>query len=298
MVPFMAARAISSATISFGLVSIPVKLFTTSESGSSISFNMVHECGTRVRQQYWCPKDEKVVARGEIRKGYEVAKGQYVLFTDEELKALEEEASRLIEIEEFVPADRVDPVFFDRAYYLGPDKGGDKPYRLLAEAMRATGRCALARYSARGKQYLVLVRPFEDGLLLEQLRYVDEVKSFDEIERGDASVKKAELELAKQLIEQIASDEFHPERYEDAVKKRMEEVIAQKLEGQEVTIAPAEEPRAKVIDLMEALKQSLEAKGGAAGKAGAGARKGPKRATSPKKVEPAKKTSRRKAAKK
>ncbi len=146
----MPARALSTATISFGLVSIPVKLYTTAESQAAVSFHMLHRCGTRLKQQYWCPKDERVVPRDEIVKGHEFAKGQFVTFSDEELKALEAEASHLIEIREFIPAALVDPLFFEKAYYLGPDKGGDKPYRLLSEAMRETGRCALAGYAARG----------------------------------------------------------------------------------------------------------------------------------------------------
>ncbi len=267
----MPARALSTATISFGLVSIPVKLFTTHESGAGISFHMLHTCGTRLKQQYRCPKDDEIVPRDEMVKGYEFARGQYVLFTNEELKALEEESSRLIEITEFVPLAEVDPVYFERAYYLGPDKGGDKPYKLLARAMEETGRCALARYAARGKQYLVLVRPFEDGLVMQQLRYADEVRSFDEVERIDATPTDAELALAVQLIEQIASDDFQPDAYEDSVKKRIEEVIAQKVDGAEVTYAPAEQPQAQVIDLMEALKASLEPAGAEA------KRKGPKR---------------------
>ncbi|HVH17756.1 MAG TPA: Ku protein [Myxococcota bacterium] len=269
----MPARALSTATISFGLVSIPVKLFTTGESKAAVSFNMLHECGTRVKQQYWCPKDEKVVPREEIVKGYEFAKGQYVTFTDEELKALDAEASHLIEIREFVPAALVDAVFYEKAYYLGPDKGGDKPYKLLAEAMRETERVALASYAARGKQYLVLLRPFEDGLVMQQLRYADEIRSFSEVERGDSKPSEKELALARKLIEQISSDEFHPEAYEDEVKKRVEEVIARKVEGEEVTYAEAPEPQAKIIDLMEALKASLESKG-------ASERVGPKRAAS------------------
>ena len=284
----MAARAISTATISFGLVSIPVKLFTTSQSGTGISFNMLHSCGTRLKQQYLCPKDDVVVPRDEMVKGYEFARGQYVLFTNEEIKALEEESSRMIEITEFVPLAGVDPVFFERAYYLGPDKGGDKPYKLLARAMVETGRCALARYAARGKQYLVLVRPFEDGLLMQQLRYADEVKSFDEVERIDATLTDAELALAVQLIEQIAAEEFRPDVYEDAVKKRMEEVIAQKVDRAEVTYAPAEQPRAQVIDLMEALKASLEPPS-AEGAKGA-ARKGPKRSSAGKSAGASRKT--------
>jgi DNA end-binding protein Ku len=284
----MAARAISSATISFGLVSIPVKLFTPHESGSQVQFHLLHQCGSRLKQQYVCPKDERVVPREEMVKGYEVSRGQYVLFTNEELKALEEAASKLIEITEFVPADRVDALYYDRAYYLGPDKGGEKPYKLLAEAMRQCGRSALARYAARGKQYLVLIRPFDGGLLMQQLHYADEIRPFSEVEVGDAAPKAGELELAVQLIEQIASDEFHPERYHDAVKERVEQAVAQRVAGQEFVIAASEEPQAQIIDLMEALRRSLAEKGVAAGAApkprslAETERKGPKRAAAAK----------------
>ena len=272
----MAARAISAATISFGLVSIPVKLYTTNQSGSSLSFNMLHACGTRLKQQYICPKDDVIVPRDQMVKGYEFAKGQYVTFTEEELKALEAESSRMIEITEFIPVSQVDPLYFERGYYLGPDKGGDKPYKLLARAMEETGRCALAAYASRGKQYLVLLRPFEDGLVMQQLRWQDEIKSFEEIERIDATLTDAELQLAVQLIEQIAADEFHPENYGDEVKKRVEELIAKKVEGEEITFSEAEEPTGKIIDLMEALKASLEG-GGPKKRAVDDARKGPKR---------------------
>jgi DNA end-binding protein Ku len=265
----MAARPLSSATISFGLVSIPVKLFTTSASGTQISFNWLHGCGSRVKQQYWCPKDERVVSRDELVKGYEFAKGQYVQFTPEELKALEEEGSETIEITEFLPLAKVDPLYFEKAYYLGPDKGGDKPYRLLAEAMRETGRAAIARWAARGKQYLVLIRPFEDGLMLQQLRYADEIKSFEEVERGKGEVKPAELKLAVQLVDQITSDEFRPEQYHDAVRERMSAAIQRKVEGEEaITVEAPPQAQAQIIDLVEALKASLEG----------GDRRGPKRA--------------------
>jgi DNA end-binding protein Ku len=268
----MAARAISSATISFGLVSIPVKLYTTTDSSGQISFNMLHQCGSRLKQQYWCPVDEKVVPRDEIVKGYEFAKGKYVVFEPAELKALEAESSQLIEIREFVPLDRVDPLHFEKAYYLGPDKGGDKPYTLLSEAMEQTGRCAIASWAARGKQYLVLLRPYQKGLILEPLRYADELRAFDDVKRVEATLTDAELKLAVQLIEQIASDEFRPEQYEDSVKQRVQEVIARKVEGEEVTFADAPEPEAKIIDLMDALRASLEGGDGGTG------RKGPKRA--------------------
>ncbi len=284
----MAARAISSATISFGLVSIPVKLYTTTDSSGQISFNMLHQCGSRLKQQYWCPADEKVVPRDEMVKGYEFAKGKYVLFEPAELKALEAESSQLIEIREFVPLDRVDPLHFEKAYYLGPDKGGDKPYTLLSEAMEQTGRCAIASWAARGKQYLVLLRPYQKGLILEQLRYADELRAFEDVPHTKATLTDAELKLAVQLIEQIANDEFQPEQYEDTVKARIQEVIARKIEGEEVTFADTPEPEAKIIDLMDALKASLDD-----GDAGKG-RKGPKRAA--KTTAKAKKKTAKKAA--
>jgi DNA end-binding protein Ku len=252
------ARPIASGTISFGLVAIPVKLFSTSEAGARIQRNTIHEtCGTRLRQQMYCPKDDVVVPRDEMIKGYEFAKDQYVLFDDDELKAMELAPTHSIDIKEFVPLDEVDPLYFERAYYLGPDKGGAKPYALLSEAMQQTGRAALARYAARGKDYLVLLRPFREGILMQQLRYEDEIRSFEEVDLGEAEVDDAELELATQLVNQIASDQFTPEEYHDGVKERMLAAIEQKVAGEEMTFAPKEEPKAQVIDIMEALKASL-----------------------------------------
>ena len=256
----MSLRAFASGNISFGLVSIPIKLYSTGESTVGIHLNMVHKkCGTRLKQQYVCPTDDEVVERGDIVKGYEYARGQYVLFTEEELKALNPEATNAIEIAEFVPLEKVDPVFYEKSYYLGPDKGGDRPYRLLAEAMRETGRAALARYRARGKDYLVLLRPFEQGLVMQQLRYADEVREFSEVPIGQAEVKEPELKLAVQLVDQIASDTFRPADYEDEVRKRTRDLIEQKVAGQEITAPAPEAPKAQIIDLMEALKASLAA---------------------------------------
>ncbi len=248
----------SSATISFGLVAIPVKLYSTGETTGDVRFNMVHRtCGTRLQYKYYCPTDDVLVERDEIAKGYEFAKGQYVLFSDEELKALNPEPTNAIEITEFVPLPEVDPVHFEKSYYLGPDKGGAKPYRLLAQAMRDSGRAALARYAARGKDYLVLLRPFEEGLILQQLRYPEEIRAFSEVPVGAAEVKPSELDLALQLIDQIADDEFHPERYEDQQRKRTWELIQRKVEGKEIVAPPEEAPKAQIIDLMAALKASL-----------------------------------------
>ncbi len=253
----MAARPLSSGTVSFGLVSIPVKLYSAAESSAAVSFNMLHaKCKTRLKQQYVCPTDNEIVPRDQTVKGYEYAKDQYVTFSEDEIKAMGQEAQRAIEITEFVPASTVDPIYFDGAYYLGPDKGGDRAYHLLVKAMQQTGRSALAKWAARGKQYLILIRAVKGGLVMQQLHYADEVRALSEVPVGDAEVKDGELKLAVQLVEQIASDEFHPESYTDDVKKRYLEAIQRKVEGQEVAVAP-EPPRAQVIDLMEALKASL-----------------------------------------
>jgi len=260
----MSARSIATGTISFGLVSIPVKLYPATQGQSAISFNLLHDkCMGRLKQQYICPRDNnEVVERDHMVKGYEFAKDRYVSFTPEELKALEEKATQSIEIAEFVPAAKIDPVYLDKPYYLGPEKGGDRAYRLLAEAMRQTGRTALARYAARGKQYVVQIRPIDGGgLVMQQLMYADEVRPFSEVPFEPGEVKEAELLLAKQIIEQIAVDEFKPEKYEDDVKKRVQAQIDRKVAGQELELAPAEQPQTQIIDLMEALKQSLAAKG-------------------------------------
>lgn len=270
----MPARSIGSATISFGLVSVPVSLFSTSESAASVSFNLVHKAdGARLKQQYVCSRDGAVVEKDEIAKGYEFAKGRYVLFSPEELKALDEKATNAIEIAEFVPLARVDRIYLEKAYYLGPDKGGERAYRLLCEALTETGRAALGQYSARGRQYLVLVRPRDGVLVMEQLHYADEIRSAADVPRPEVQVKPAELALARQLIEQSASDEFHPENYRDTVRERVLEAIQRKVDGEEITAEPAEAPQAKIIDLMEALKASLAKKG-----ASTAERKPPKRA--------------------
>ena len=261
----MPARSIGSATVSFGLVSIPVRMYVATHSEQP-SFNLIHGvCKSRIKQQTWCPRCERVVERSELVKGREVAKDQYVLFTDEELKALEAAASQAIDIQEFVPLADVDPVYFQDTHYLGPDKGGDKAYQLLAEAMRDTGMVALAQHVSRGKERLVLIRPFADGLALHTLYYADEVRAFDEIERGPkATVKPAETSLARKLIEQLAADGFAPQQYHDHWRERLQEAVDQKIAGEEVAVPAVQPAQAKVIDLMEALKQSLSREGGRA----------------------------------
>ena len=262
----MAARSIASLTISFGMVSIPVKLYSATETSKAISFNLLHKaCGSRLRQQYFCVKEDVPVSREDMAKGYEFAKDQYVMFTPEELKALEEAGTQSADITEFLPAKAIDPVFFDKAYYLGPDKGGAKPYALLARALKETGRCAIGRWAARGKQYIVLIRPVDtglvEGLVMQQLMYATEVRSINDLDIPKTDVRPAELKLAQQLIEQQTADKFDPAAYTDDVRSRIEAAIQKKVEGQEITTAeaPAAEG-AQVIDLMEALRQSLEKK--------------------------------------
>jgi DNA end-binding protein Ku len=258
----MAARSIASLTISFGLVSIPVKLFSATEASRAISFNLLHKaCGSRLKQQYLCVKEEVPVPREDMVKGYEFAKDQYVVFTPDELKAMEEAGSHTADITEFVPIASVDPIFFDKAYYLAPDKGGAKPYALLARALRESGRCALGRWAARGKQYIVMIRPVDDGLVMQQLLYATEVRSIKDIEIPQTEVRDAELKLAQQLIEQQAAEAFDPSAYTDEVRARIEAAVQKKVEGQEITLAEAPEPGGgQVIDLMEALRASLEKK--------------------------------------
>ncbi len=254
-------RAIATGQIAFGLVSIPVKLFSAAESSERISFNMIHrDCGNRIQQQLFCPKDERNVDRSEIAKGYEFSKGQYVLFSEEELKALEEKSTQSIEISEFVPRETIDPIYFSKAYYLAPDRGADRAYTLLAKALEQTGRWALAKYAARGKGYLVILRPLGKGLVMQQLYYANEVRSMNDLDIGEAQVKENELKMAVQLAEMGAAEEFHPEQYRDEVSDRVRELIQKKVDGgQEITSDLTQEPRAQVIDLMEALKASLGA---------------------------------------
>jgi DNA end-binding protein Ku len=257
----MPPHALGSGTISFGLVSIPIKLYTAAGS-AAVSFNLLHaKCGSRIKQQTFCPTCNETVERTALVRGYEFSKDQYVRVTDEELKALEGEASKMIDIAEFVPLTKVDPIYFERTYYLGADKGGEKPYRLLADAMEKAGQVALATFVMRGKESLVLIRAAQGGLMLHTMYFADEVRAFTEVDKGEsAKIKDGELDLAIKLIDGLAADEFDPERYKDAYRERVMEMLNKKAEGQELAAAPAPAKRRQVIDLMEALKESLAAR--------------------------------------
>jgi DNA end-binding protein Ku len=267
-----------------------VKLYTATQSAGAISFNLLHkDCGSRLKQQYVCLKDGSVVERDDMVKGYEFAKDQYVAFTPEEIKALEEVGTHAVEISEFVPIEAIDPVYFDKTYYLAPDKGAAKPYSLLTEALKETKRCAVGRWATKGKAYIVILRPIDNVLTMQQLRFAGEVRPATEVEVPKQEVKAAELKLARQLIEQQMADTFDPTAYTDEVKGRIEAAIQQKVEGQEISVSETPpEGRGKVIDLMEALRASLEKTEAARASASQlGARKAPKR------VEQAAKSARR-----
>ncbi len=260
----MAARSIATLSLSFGLVSIPVKVYSATESGSAVDFNLLHNCGSRLKQQYVCLKEDVVVERADMIKGYEFDKDRYVTFTAAELKALEESARHTIDIVSFIPISAVDPIYYDKAYYLAPDKRGAKPYRLLMEAMRESGRCALARWAWKGKQYVVQVRPaVDDGLILQQLLYADEVRSMKELDIEKADIAKPELQLALQLIDQISAESYDPAEFKDDEKARVLAAIDEKIEGKAIVVAEpagAESADAKIIDLTEALRASLSAR--------------------------------------
>lgn len=254
----VSARAISSGTLSFGLVSIPFKVYTAA-SAEGVSFHQLHEkCGNRIKYQVYCPTDDEVVPRSDLVKGYEYAKGQYVVFEPEELKALEAEKTHNLEIIEFVPLDSVDLVHVEKSYYLGPDKGGYKAYRLLSQAMEHTSRVALGNYVSRGKSHLVMIRPYQDGLIMHQLFYENEVRSFEDIDLGDeVSFKPTEKKMAEQLIEQLSEKRFDASKFRDEFSERVMEAVEEKVAGREITTTP-EAPEAKVIDLFDALKASVE----------------------------------------
>lgn len=258
----MAARSIASLTLSFGLVSIPVKLYSATESSSTVRFNLLAKDGSRLKQQYVSDRDGKVVERAEMVKGYEFEKDRFVIFTPEELKALDEAASHVVDIVAFVPEKSVDPIYYDKAYYLAPDKRGGKPYALLLAAMRESGRCALARWASKGKQYVVQVRPAEDGLVLQQLLYAEEVRSMKDLVIEQVDVAQGELTLALQLIDQIAQDAYDPSAFKDEEKHRILAAIDQKIAGQQVVASAHAEAATsgQVIDLMDALRASLSAK--------------------------------------
>jgi DNA end-binding protein Ku len=262
----MASRPIGNGNISFGLVSIPVRLFPATRS-KSVSFNLLHAKDlSRIQQKIYCPVDDAIIDRGELVRGYAVGKDRYVTFSDEELKALESHGGEhTIEITEFLPLEKIDPLYFETSYYLGSEQASAKAYRLLTDAMIKTGRVALGRFTMRGKEHVIVLRPYEKGLMMHTIYYADEVRPVDEVDRAiNESPKESELALAERLIGELTSKEVDLTKYHDNFRERIEEAAQQKVAGQQVTEAHEEPRRGQVIDLMAALRASLEKRGAGA----------------------------------
>jgi DNA end-binding protein Ku len=251
----MPAHSIGSANISFGLVSIPIKMFTAASAGG-VSFNQLHpKCGGRIKQQQICPTCNEVVERSSLVKGYEFSKDQYVQFTDDELKDLEGEASRMIDIAEFVPLDQVDPIYFEKTYYLGPRQGRREGVPAAHRHHEAVRPRRARQYVMRGKENMVLIRASQNGLMLHTMYFADEIRDFTEVDKGEnAKLKPGEMELAQRLVNELATDKFKPEQYTDEYRTRVLEAVEAKVEGKEVTSLAPQAQRAQVIDLMDALK--------------------------------------------
>jgi DNA end-binding protein Ku len=258
----MALRPIRNSTISFGLVNIPVRFYTATKS-EDVHFNMLHEsCGSRVNRKWWCPQHEALVEQGELIRGYPIAKNQYVTFTDEEIDALETDDNRALEITEFLDLDQIDPVFFEKAYFLGPAAGGGKTYKLLAEAMKKEHKVALARMVQGNREHLVIIRPFQSGLVLHTMFYADEVRDFGAIEIEDAELREKEVKLAEMLIDELTEKKFNPLQYKDDYRERLMDRIKAKSEGETIIHEEREDDKSgEVIDIMEALRRSLEGAG-------------------------------------
>lgn len=277
----MALRPLRNATISFGLVNIPVRFYTATKS-EDIHFNLLHEsCGSRVNRKWWCPHHEEIISSDELVRGFAVAKNKYVTFTDEEIDALETDDNRALEIAEFLALDQIDPLFFEKAYFLGPAPGGGKTYKLLANAMKKQGKVALARWVSANREHLVIVRPFENGLILHTMYYADEVRDFGAVETEDAQVRDKEVKLAEMLINELSEKKFNPLQYKDEYRERLLDRIRSKSKGQTIVSEEQEEEKGgEVIDIMEALRRSLEGGRAPVRRAAKGKEAAPKRTAS------------------
>ena len=243
---------INSGILSFGLVAIPVKLYPAIKD-QTVRFHLLHnKCGSRVRNQFWCPVCNEAVERDGLVRGFEYTKGKYIQLTEEELDALEAEANRSIDLKEFVPVAKIDPVYFESVYYLGPDEGGEKPFRLLAEALARSERAAVAELVSRGKEQIVIIRPYRGGLVLHGMYYQNEVRDFGQIPKGDSQrITQEQLELGEGLIEQMSSDKFEPEKYRDEYRLRVLAMIDAKIKGRQIVATPVTHKPAAIIDLLE-----------------------------------------------
>lgn len=256
----MALRPLRNAMITFGLVNIPVRFYTATKS-EDVHFNLLHEsCGTRVNRKWWCPHHEKIVDSSELIRAYAISKNKYVTFTDEEIDTLESDDNRALDIAEFLDLGQIDPVFFEKAYFLGPAPGGGKTYKLLSQAMKKQNKVALARWVSANREHLVILRPYEKGLVLHTMYYADEVRDFSAVEGEDAPVKEKEIKLAEMLIDELTEKKFNPMQYKDEYRERLMDRIRDKSKGKSIVSEEKEdeEKGGEVIDIMEALRRSLE----------------------------------------
>ncbi len=254
----MALRPLRNATISFGLVAIPVRFYTATKS-EDVHFHLLHaSCGTRVNRKWWCPHHEKIVDSDELIRGYAISKSKYVTFTDEEIETLETDDNRALEITEFVDLHEIDPLFFEKAYFLGPAPGGGKTYRLLSQAMKKQDKVAVARWVAAGKEQLVVLRPYDKGLVLHTMYYADEVRDFSAIDLESSPASEKEVKLAEMLIDELTETKFDPLAFKDEYRKRLLDRIRAKSKGKAIEPEEKEEEKGgEVIDIMEALRRSL-----------------------------------------
>lgn len=250
------ATSVWTGIVSFGLVSIPVKLFSATTS-HDVSFNLLHvDCKGRINLQNYCPQCERVVERSELIKGYQYEKDLYAIVTEEDLQSVKPDSSSTMDILQFTELRNVDPIFFDKTYYLGPDKGSEKPFALLTTAMEETGRAAIGKMVMRNHEYLVLIRPAMEGLVAQFMLYKDEIRENENKVNRDLDLRSKEIDLAKQLVENLTED-FKPDDFKDDYVTKMEEMLEAKIQGRKLTVVkPASKP--KVIDLMEALQKSVQ----------------------------------------
>jgi DNA end-binding protein Ku len=274
----MPPRPLKTATISFGLISIPVRFYSATHQ-EDISFNLLHaSCGTQVNRKWWCPHHETIVDSDELIRGYQISKGRFVTFTDEEIDALETDDNRTLGISEFLSLDQIDPVHFEKAYFLGPAPGGTKTYHILSSAMKKQRKVALAHWVSANKEHLVIIRPFQKGLILHTMFYADEVRDFSAIDLEQGPLKEKEVKLAEMLIDELTEKKFDPLHYKDDYRARVLKRIKAKSKGEDIvgTREEEEEKGGQVIDIMEALRRSL-------GSSGKGRRTAPKRTSAERK---------------
>jgi DNA end-binding protein Ku len=254
----MPPRAVLTGSLAVGLVTVPIRLYTATRS-EAVAFHLLHDqCGSRIGLRAYCPTCGVTAPREELVRGFEIAEGEYVRFTEDELKTVDSQDDQIMEVQEFVPLEAVDPVYFDRTYYVGPGKGGEDGYQLLRQAMVDRGQVGLATYRIRGKQHLVLLRPVGEGFHMHTLYYADEVASFAEVERPDVTVRPGELELAVRLIEDLGHTEFRPEQYADDYRQRVLAAVESKRAGETIEVPEPQAPPA-TVDLIATLQKSLDA---------------------------------------